>query len=191
MAEGKDNNVFSHSMKSGLYVGGLLIAYDILYMQCILSSNVLMITIGGLLCFVGVVYVLSKSTKKFGQDVLDGKITYFKAFSFSFYTFFFASMIYAAYTYIYLRYMNPDGLLQVKDFYLGLFAQLEAEAAKNPTGLQSVVALNVPQYKEALDVMVKVPVATTAMDTLWANVFRSIFFCFIFSFFFRSKKKQP
>ena len=140
MVEETKENIFSHSMKSGLYIGALLIAYDFFYMKCVISSSVTMITFGGLLYFAATVYLLFRFTKKYDKEVLNGNISYLKALSYGFYVFFFGSMLYAVYTYVYLEFINQDGLVQVKDFYFGLFSQIEAVAAKNPNSIESAVA---------------------------------------------------
>ncbi|HOI27557.1 MAG TPA: DUF4199 domain-containing protein [Paludibacteraceae bacterium] len=189
MVEETKENIFTHSMKSGLYIGALLIAYDFFYMKCVISSAVAMITFGGLLYFAATVYLLFCFTKKYDKEVLNGNISYLKALSYGFYVFFFGSMLYAVYTYVYLGFINQDGLVQVKDFYFGLFSQIEAVAAKNPNSIESAVALSIPDYKVILEDMVNSSTSKWALDTLWSSSFRGFFLCLFFSIFFRKKKQ--
>ncbi len=167
MAEKKEN-IISHSMRSGLILGGLLVMCDFLSLIVFKNSNFIIF----LLNFVGLVipvFCIFHFTTKFNKEVLNGKISYANALFYGFYMFFFAAMIISPFSYVYFQYINPDYLAQQGGEIMNLLNQYLPEETVEKTNPVIPTAAN------------------AALTGLWAFTFLGLIMSLFTSLFFRKK----
>ena len=176
MAEKKEN-IITHSMHSGLILGGLFIVRDFLSQDVFNTSvfAVSFLSIGGLAISI---YCIFFFTKKFDKKVLKGKISYGSALSYGFYMFFFAAMIAALFSFVYFQYINPDYLAQRGEMLVNLLQQL------NPP--KEVMK----PYEEMFMKMAVPSNASAAFNNLWSIAFNGFIICLFTSLFFRKRKSN-
>jgi len=174
MAEKKEN-IITHSMHSGLILGGLLVVRDFL-LQDVFSNNLFMVFLLSLAGFAVSIYCILFFTKKYNNEVLNGEISYAKALHYAFYMFFFAGMIVALFAFIYFQYINPDYLSNQGEMFINLLKQLNpSEEAMKP-------------YENLFrNMQVQTP-ANAALNTLWSVVFNGFIIALFTSLFFRKPK---
>ena len=176
MAEKKEN-IITHSMHSGLILGGLFVVRDFL-LQDAFNNNVFAVfflIIGG---FAISIYCIFFFTKKFDKEVLKGKISYGNALSYGFYMFFFAAMILALFSFVYFQYIDPDYLAQRGEMFVNLLKQL------NPPK-------EVMKPYEDMFMNIAVPSnASAAINNLWSTAFNGFIICLFTSLFFRKRKNN-
>jgi len=174
MAEKKEN-IITHSMHSGLILGGLFIVRDFL-LQSVFNTSIFamfFLVIGG---FVISIYCIFFFTKKFDMEVLKGQISYGRALSYGFYMFFFAAMITALFSFVYFQFINPDYLAQRGEMFVNLLQQLNP-----PKELMKT-------YEDAFRKMTVPSSASAALDNLWSIAFNGFIICLFTSLFFRKRK---
>ena len=175
MAEKKEN-IITHSMYSGLILGGLLVVRD--FFSLIVFNNsafmVLLLSIAG---FVIPFFCIFHFTKKFDREVLKGTISYANALSYGFYMFFFGAMIIALFSFIYFQYINPDYLAQQGDIFMNLLKQL------------NVPEETMKKYEDLLKNTETPTAANAAISGLWSFTFLGFMICLFTSLFFRKREK--
>jgi hypothetical protein len=176
MAEKKEN-IITHSMHSGLILGGLIVVRDFLSLV-VFNGNVFMLLLLGLVGFVIPFFCIFHFTKKFDREVLKGKISYLNALSYGFYMFFFAAMIIALFSFIYFQYVNPDYLAQQGDAFINILKQL------------SFPKEIVKKYEDVLTGVQTPTAAGAAISGLWAFTFSGFIICLFTSLFFRKRKNN-
>lgn len=177
MEEGKKENIFTHSMYSGLILGGLLVVRDFLSLA-VFSSSTFMILLLSVVGYIIPFFCIYYYTKKFDKDVMKGKISYASALSYGFYMFFFASMIIALFSFIYFQYIDPDYLSRQSDLLMDIIKQLNL-----PEDM-------VGKYEQLLTNENTPTAAQAALNGLWSFTFMGFIICLFTSFFFRKKKQN-
>jgi len=176
MAEKKEN-IITHSMHSGLILGGLFIVRDFL-LQSVFNTSVFamfFLVIGG---FAISIYCVFFFTKKFDMEVLEGQISYGRALFYGFYMFFFAAMITALFSFVYFQYINPDYLAQRGEMFISLFLQLNL-----PEELMKT-------YEDMFKNMAVPSSASAAISNLWSIAFNGFIICLFTSLFFRKRESN-
>ncbi len=176
MAEKKEN-IITHSMYSGLILGGLLVVRDFLSLV-VFNSNTFMILLLSVVGFVIPFFCIFYFTKKFDKEVLNGSISYASALSYGFYMFFFAAMIIALFSFIYFQYINPDYLAQQGDTFINLLKQLNIEEE------------TINKYESLLTNTETPTAANAAISSLWSFAFLGLIISLFTSLFFRKKKNN-
>lgn len=183
MAEKKEN-IITHSMHSGLILGGLLVVCDFLSMN-VFNNNVLAILLLAITGFIISIYCIFFFTKNFDKEVLKGKISYTNALSYGFYIFFFAAMIVALFSFIYFQYINPDYLAQRGEMLTNLFKQLNNFFQLNPQETAMI------KTYENRFINMEVPSnANAAFEILWSVAINGFIICLFTSLFFRKRKNN-
>ena len=166
----KKENIITHSMYSGLILGGLLVMRYFLSLV-VFSNSVPMMLLLSIIGFVIPFFCIFYFTKKFDREVLKGDISYGKALSYGFYMFFFAAMILALFSFVYFHYINPDYLAQQGEAFINLLKELNLseETIKNT----------------------EIPTATRfAISVLWTFSILGFIICLFTSLFFRKRKNN-
>jgi hypothetical protein len=171
----KKENVITHSMHSGLILGGLLSVRDFL-VQDVFNGSLFAVLLLSLAGFAVSVYCIFFFTKKYNREVLNNEISYWKALQYAFYMFFFAGMIVALFAFIFFRYINPDYLGGQGEMFINLLKQLNppAEAMKPYEDLFGNMPVQTP--------------ANAALNTLWSVVFNGFIIALFTSLFFRKRE---
>jgi len=177
MAEKRVENMITHTMTSGLILGGLLVACDLLS-STLFSTNAFMLLLLSLAAFIIPIYCIFHFTKKFDKEILNGGISYGKALSYGFYMFFFASMIIAFFSFIYLQYINPANLDQ------------RINMAMNAIGMLNMPEETVKKYEALLIESGPLTATSVAIGSLWEFTFRGVIISLFTSIFFRQKKRE-
>ncbi len=174
MAEKKEN-IITHSMHSGLILGGLLVVRDFLVQDVFNTSlfAVLFLSLAGLAVSV---YCIFFFTKKYNSEILNNKISYGKSLNYAFYLFFFAGMIVALFAFFYFQYINPDYLSERGETFINLLKQLNPPAEV------------IKPYEDLLGNMPAQTPANAALNTLWSVVFNGFIIALFTSLFFRKRK---
>ncbi len=106
--EANKENILSHSMYSGFYLGIGTSILNILGWSISLQNSFLHSILSLATCFV-TLYCVFHFTRLYDSNVLSGEITYGKAFAYGIRMFFFAAMILAVSTFAFF-YLFPDAL---------------------------------------------------------------------------------
>jgi len=176
MAEKKEN-IITHSMYSGLILGGLLVVRDF-FSLVVFNNNTFMILLLSIVGFVIPFFCIFYFTKKFDNEVLKGKISYASALSYGFYMFFFAAMIIALFSFIYFQYVNPDYLTQQGDIFINLLKQLNLPEE------------TIKKYEDLLTGADTPTAANAAISGLWLFVFLGFILCLFTSLYFRKREER-
>ena len=176
MAEKKEN-IITHSMYSGLILGGLLVVRDFLSLAVFNNSTFMML----LLSIFGLVipfFCIFHFTKKFDKEVLKGTISYVNALSYGFYMFFFAAMIVALFSFVYFQYIDPDYLAQQGDIFIHFLKQLNLSEE------------TIKRYEDLLANTNTPTAANAAINGLWSFTFLGFIICLFTSLFFRKRERK-
>ncbi len=173
MMENNMENITSHAMRSGLYLG---VTYSILniFSWITPSDNSLLHAIISLAICVATFYFIYHSTRLYNEEVLQGGITYAKAYSYGLRLFMYAGMIVAFVTYIFFK-ISPDTLSVIKSDSLTMVSQLISDNQNLSNEIKSQIdSYTIKDY---------------TMSVLWTYIFVGIFLCLFTSISFRKKEE--
>lgn len=128
-------NPMPHAMRGGVYLGLLFSANFLLST----ASNSFMQALTYVLVVVIVMYSW-RLTRDFRDNESEGRITYYRAFSYVFLLFFFAALVSAVVKLVYLKYINTEYLAQQMEATEKLMQQFGLqEILKNDTTWKSII----------------------------------------------------
>lgn len=172
MMENNMENITSHAMRSGLYLG---VTYSILNILSWLmpSENSIIHAIISLTICVATFYFIYHFTRLYNEEVLHGGITYQKAYVYGLRMFFYAGMIVAVVTYIFFK-LNPETLSTIKSDSLKMISQWLIEDKTLSDSLKSQIdGYTVKDY---------------TISVLWSYIIVGLFLCLFTSISFRKKE---
>jgi len=172
MMENNMENITSHAMRSGLYLG---VTYSILNILSWLvsSENSIIHAIISLTICVATFYFIYHFTRLYNEDVLQGDINYPKAYVYGLRMFFYAGMIAAVVTYIFFK-LNPETLSTIKSDSLNMVSQWIIDDKALSDSLKSQIgSLTVKDY---------------TISVLWCYIIVGLFLCLFTSISFRKKE---
>ncbi|MBR5973320.1 MAG: DUF4199 domain-containing protein [Paludibacteraceae bacterium] len=165
-------NITSHAMRSGLYLG---VTYSILNILSWLvsSENSIIHAIISLTICVATFYFIYHFTRLYNEEVLQGDINYPKAYVYGLRMFFYAGMIAAVVTYIFFK-LNPETLSTIKSDSLNMVSQWIIDDKALSDSLKSQIgSLTVKDY---------------TISVLWCYIIVGLFLCLFTSISFRKKE---
>lgn len=172
MMENNMENITSHAMRSGLYLG---VTYSILNILSWLvsSENSIIHAIISLTICVATFYFIYHFTRLYNEEVLQGDINYPKAYVYGLRMFFYAGMIAAVVTYIFFK-LNPETLSTIKSDSLNMVSQWIIDDKALSDSLKSQIgSLTVKDY---------------TISVLWCYIIVGLFLCLFTSISFRKKE---
>lgn len=172
MMESNTENITTHAMRSGFFLG---VAYSVLniFSWIIPSENSFIHAIILLaICFTSF-YFIFHYTKLYNTEILNGEITYGKAYSYGIKMFFYASMIAAVTTYFFFRF-NPEALTTMRNESAELLSQLTVQDKELSNQIKSQISSYTPK--------------DLTISVLWGYIITGLFLCFFTSFSFIKRK---
>lgn len=188
--EEEKGNVLAYAMKGGLYLGGVFVLRDVAGM--LVYSNV--VSIGGayalsflsIISFLLTVCIVVKCTNVYKAELLKEDVGYLKVWYYCFYLFFFASMLYAVFTFLSVTILFPEALSAQKVFFDSIFAQMVAQ--------RGVSVQLLSPFKEAFDKgfsdLVSLSPREMAMNSLFGEMSYGFFFSLVASIFLCKKSNS-
>jgi hypothetical protein len=109
--EEKTRSASVHALNYGLITGAVLIVYSMVLNLLGLNFNAVLPYLSLLFLIGGMIW----ATISYRDQYLKGYISFGKAFTTAFLTGLFAGILGAIFTYVYLKFINPDMVLQIMD----------------------------------------------------------------------------
>lgn len=165
--EGNKENILSHTMRSGFFLGVAISLLNILDWSIPIDQSIIHKVISIVSIFV-TIFCISHFTRLYQRDVLNDEISFGKAYSYGIRMFFFAAMIIAVVSFCYFT-LNPDAMSAI------ITNTIETMKEANITDSKAIEALNKSTAKDF------------TMSILWEYTLVGLFVCLFTSFLFRKK----
>ncbi len=165
--EGNKENILSHTMRSGFFLGVTISLLNILDWSIPLDQSLIHKVISIISIF-ATIFCISHFTRLYQRDVLNNEISFGKAYSYGIRMFFFAAMIIAVVAFCYFT-LNPDAMSAI------ITNTIETMKEANITDSQAIDALTKSTAKDF------------TMSILWEYTLVGLFVCLFTSFLFRKK----
>lgn len=178
--QNKAENIFTHTMKTGLVLSIVLIVSEF-YVFFVPNSE--SVGISESLLFSGIsmvglaaqVFCIFYFTRKYKNDVLEGNMNYMMALRYGFYMFFFAGLIFAACVYLSNQFFCVNYVAEKGTFALKLM-----RLAQYPQG-------DIDQWLKSLEEVKRLSASRLAWDSLASVMFSGVVMLLFTSIFFRKK----
>lgn len=178
--QNKAENIFTHTMKTGLVLSIVLIVSEF-YVFFVPNSE--SVGISESLLFSGIsmvglaaqVFCIFYFTRRYRDDVLEGNMNYMAALRYGFYMFFFAGLIFAACVYLCNQFFCVNYVAEKGTFALKLMRQ-----AQYPQG-------DIDQWLKSLEEVKRLSASRLAWDSLASVMFSGVVMLLFTSIFFRKK----
>lgn len=178
--QNKAENIFTHTMKTGLVLSIVLIVSEF-YVFFVPNSE--SVGISESLLFSGIsmvglaaqVFCIFYFTRKYKNDVLEGNMNYMIALRYGFYMFFFAGLIFAACVYLSNQFFCVNYVAEKGTFALKLM-----RLAQYPQG-------DIDLWLKSLEEVKKLSASRLAWDSLASVMFSGVVMLLFTSIFFRKK----